>query len=200
MVINFSILNSMIKYLSLLLFGLVSAQAAIGVRTSEYTKTNALPPGGLINIAMPGNTNVAIYGSNLVTYLQGINTNGISYVTYTTNSTSLTNIIDVTSGGSYYYLSNMVTNVVFNITNTMQLGNSTNKTLNFFFTGATNGGPNYTVTFACPSPSGFVFRWGINSATNGSSSTFTVTNNYAVGASLTFWASNFAECYYQTVR
>lgn len=94
----------MIKYLSLLLFGLVSAQAATGVRTSEYPKTNALPPGGLINIAMPGNTNVAIYGSNLLAGASFSNAPGVSnyIVQIITNSIVqiITNVVGSVQAGS----------------------------------------------------------------------------------------------------
>jgi hypothetical protein len=63
------------------------------VRTSEYIKTNSLPPGALINLAMPGNTNLAIYGSNLLSGASFTNNSGVSnYIVFvsTNNAAAIT--------------------------------------------------------------------------------------------------------------
>ncbi|SRR6266498_2891056 len=122
-------------------------------------------------------------------------TNGVNHVRSSVNSSSTTNQIDAARGPQYYYWTNMVTNVVLQVTNVFPLG-ITNRTLDFFFTG---GSSDYTVTFSCPNPGGVVFHWGQWSATNGATS-FTVTNGHAAGAALTFWESNLVEGYFSPVR
>jgi|SRR6185436_19871301 len=99
-----------------------------------------------------------------------------------------------TNGPRYWFWTNMVTNVTVNLTNTWS-ATRTNRTLDFFFTGATNNGPNYTVTFQTLNPAGVVYRWGIFSLTNGATS-FSVTNNGGAGASLTLWNTNLVEGYF----
>lgn len=125
-------------------------------------------------------------------------TNGIGRARTLVPSTSLTVQIDVANGVSAYYWTNMVTNVVCQFTN-MFVAGVTNRVIDFFFTGATNNGPNYTVTFTCPNPAGVDFRWGLFSVTNGAT-TFSVTNNTRFGASLTPWDTNVVEGYFSPVR
>lgn len=125
-------------------------------------------------------------------------TNAFNRIRSLVPSTTTTQQIDVATGPTAYYWTNMVTNVVCQLTNVWTASVS-NRVLDFFFTGATNGGPNYTVTFNCPNPAGVIFRWGIFSATNGATS-FTVTNNVRVGASLTIWDTNLVEAYFSPVR
>jgi len=143
-------------------------------------------------------TSIVVNASTPNTFDNIVLTNGVNHIRKQVNSTLTTNQINVATGPQYYFWTNMVTNVVLQITNTWSIG-VTNRTLDFFFTGATNTGPNYTVTFTCPNPSGFVFRWGLYSITNGGTS-FTITNNMAAGASITFWETNLAECYFSPVR
>lgn len=113
-------------------------------------------------------------------------------------STVRVNQIDIASKVRSYYWTNMVTNITLQLTNVFNLGPA-NRTIDFFFTGATNNGPNFTATFTCPAPGGVIFRWGLFSTTNGTT-TFTVTNNAALGVSLTLWDTNLVEGYSSPVR
>ena len=109
------------------------------------------------------------------------------------SSANTTNQIDP-SLQSFYKWTNMVTNIVLQLTNLWE-----GTELNFYFTGGTNAGPNYTVTFAVPNPAGVNIHWGANSPTNGATS-FTVTNNTRVTAYLgTVYetTSTNIEAYYQ---
>lgn len=124
--------------------------------------------------------------------------NGVKRLRQLIPSTTTTQQIDVAAGPVAYYWTNMVTNVVLQFTNIF-VASVSNSPIDFFFTGATNNGPNYTVTFTCPNPAGVDFRWGLYSASNGLTSV-TVTNNARLGASLTAWDTNLVEVYYSPVR
>jgi hypothetical protein len=123
-------------------------------------------------------------------------TNAIGRLRSLVPSLNTTNQIDIASGPTAYYWTNLATNIVLQATNVWTAG-VTNRTLDFFFTG--HATLPFTVTFACPSPAGVAFRWGQNSATNGLTS-FTVTNGLCVGATVTFWETNLAEAYFSHVR
>lgn len=113
-------------------------------------------------------------------------------------STATTNQIDWANGPAAYYWTNMVTNVVLQVTNVWTAG-VTNRSLDFFFQGATNNGPNFTVLVTCPNPAGVNLRWGWNSTTNGNAD-LTVTNNRRAGLVLTMWETNEVEAYWSPVR
>ncbi len=123
-----------------------------------------------------------------------LTTNGISTVQSNMTSTVTTNQIDVGAGPDHYYWTNMVTNVVCQLTNTWGAGVS-NRTISMFFQGATNNGPNFTVTLLVPNPAGVTFYWGAYILTNGSI-TFTVTNNHATSTAFTPWRTNVIEGLY----
>lgn len=125
-------------------------------------------------------------------------TNAIGRLRSLVTSTATTNQIDIASGPQAYYWTNMVTNIVLQVTNVWTAG-VTNRSIDFFFTGATNNGPTYTVTFDCPNPAGVNFRWGWNSATNGATS-FSVTNSQRAAATLTMWETNVGEAFFSIVR
>lgn len=132
--------------------------------------------------------------SRFATFNTFIVTNGIDFAQSNMDSTITTNQLDFSTGPSDFSWTNMVTNVVCQFTN-IWTGGVTNRKYNFFFEGATNNGPNYTVTFLVPNPDGVVFRWGAINPTNGASS-FTVTNNHGASASLTLWNTNRIEAFY----
>jgi hypothetical protein len=125
-------------------------------------------------------------------------TNAFNRIRSLVPSTTLVKQIDFATGPTAYYWTNMVTNITLQITNTW-VGSVSNRVIDFFFTGATNTGPNYTVTFSCPDPSGLIFRWGTYSVTNGANA-FAVTNNSGAGVSLTLWDTNLIEAYYSPTR
>jgi len=126
-------------------------------------------------------------------------TNGDSHISSLISSTATSAQIDVARGPIYYYMTNMMTNIVLQLTNMFGIGDTTNRTLNFFFNGTTNNGPNYTVGFSCPNPGGVAIRWGVNSATNGNSDLI-LTNSKAASVSITLWRSNVVEGFLSQLR
>lgn len=142
------------------------------------------------NITVTGNLKVV----NSSFFNTEVVTNGISEIQSNADSTQTTNMFNFGLGTRWYYWTNMVTNVVVQLTNVWG-GGVSNRTMNFFFTGATNGGPNYTVLFTVPNPAGVAFRWGVFNPTNGATS-FTVTNNSTASAVLTLWNTNVIEAFY----
>lgn len=95
-------------------------------------------------------------------------------------STATTNQIDGTLQNSYRW-TNMVTNIVLQLTNVVE-----GQEIDYWFTGSTNTGPNYTVLFTFPNGgSSLAFRWG-DGITNGAAS-FIVTNNTRVAAFTKVW-------------
>lgn len=109
-----------------------------------------------------------------------------------TLSTAPTNQVDYL-GTNALYLNKITTNLVLQFTNLWTAGVS-NKVIDLYIGGSDNG-INYTVTFTCPNPGGVVFKYGINSFTNGPT-TVTVTNGRAWAASATAWQSNLVEVYF----
>lgn len=175
-----------------------SNAATVGFKVSDFPRIAAVPTNGLVLIAVPATngtngTNYSIWGSNLFSQILS-GTNGITASNNYVTTTSLTNYINVLNSSTYFFWTNMVTNVVVNLTNVASLTGA--RTLNFFFTG---GISNYTATFLFPNDATTTNRWGINSATNGGTG-ITVSNNHAVGVSMTLWNSNTVESYFQHLR
>lgn len=94
-------------------------------------------------------------------------------------STALTDQIDGTLQNSYRW-TNMVTNIVLQLTNIIE-----GQEIDYYFTGGTNTGPNYTVSYTVPNPAGVWIHWG-DGITNGPTS-FTVTNGTRVAAFTKAW-------------
>lgn len=110
-------------------------------------------------------------------------------------STGTTNQIDPSIANSYRW-TNMTTNVTIQLTNLVA-----DSELDFYFTGGTNTGPNYTVFFTVPNPAGVLIHWGGNSPTNGPTS-FTVTNNQRMAAFVRTWLETTTtnlEAYWQVL-
>lgn len=154
-----------------------------GVQTGTFTTVNAL----FANIGDATYTNV--YTQNLI----ATNTFGINYIPAATGTTQQ---VDVITAQNNWFLTNAVTNIVFQFTNVWTMGVS-NRTFEFFFEGATNNGPTYTASFNCPNPGGVVFKWGGNSPTNGNSDV-TIRAGQTASAYLKFWRSNLVEAYCST--
>lgn len=111
-------------------------------------------------------------------------------------STATTNQIDFTLQNSYRW-TNMATNIVLQLTNIIE-----GAEIDYYFTGATNAGPDYTVFLTIPNPGGVNVRWGINSPTNGPTS-FTVTNNARASLFTKVWldtTSTNIEAFWQPLR
>jgi len=150
--------------------------ATIPLRTVGFSATtanlisiesNSVP---LVTVSSSGN----LQASNGV-YIAGMYRKQALLVT----STALTAQIDGTLQNSYRW-TNMVTNITCQLTNIVE-----GQEIDYYFTGGTNTGPNYTVSYTVPNPSGVLIHWG-DGITNGPTS-FTVTNNTRVAAFTKAW-------------